>query len=151
MHSFSATDMVSIKFHPHFLKCLCVTTRNEVNSSEKEAPEHLKSTLPPSKKQMWLLHSWKFSLGSYFVVSYMLWNNTNKAEIICFLPPVVVKYSLFMTTFLPTISLQEHSRRNHVSDTGTWIWSCTSPSPVFWSNWTRCYLKITHKSGLEEI
>lgn len=50
MHSFGATDMVSIKFHPHFLKCLCVTTRNEVNSSEKEAPERLKSTLPPSKK-----------------------------------------------------------------------------------------------------
>lgn len=117
MHSFSATDMISIKFHSHFLKCLCVTTRNEVNSSEKEAPEHLKSTLPLSKKQMWLLHSWKFSLGSYFVVSYMLWNNTNKAEIICFLPPVVVKYSLFMTTFFPTISLQEHSRRNPVTVT----------------------------------
>lgn len=109
--------LVNIQFHPRFLECLCVTTKNEVNSSEKEAPEHLKSTLPPSKKQMWLLHSWKFSLGSYFVVSYMLWNNTNKAEIICFLPPVVVKYSLFVSTFFPTISSQEHSRRNSVTVT----------------------------------
>lgn len=143
-HSFGATDMVSIKFHPHLLKCLCVTTRNEVNSSVKGAPEHLKSTLPLSKKQMWLLHSWKFSLGRYFVVSYMLWNNTNKAEIICFLP-VVVKYSLFMTTFFPTISLQEHSRRNHV--TVTQEHGSTSPDPVL----GQTGLKIMHKFGLEEI
>lgn len=74
-------------------------------------------TQPPCKQQMWMIHSWKFSLGSYFVVSYMLWNNTNKEEIICFLLTVVVKYSLFMNTVFPTNSLQEHSRRNYVTIT----------------------------------